>query len=80
MHNNVRAMFNRTNQIRSSKSIVNNQRKSVLVRNFCNSVNVWNVRIRISQSFNINSFCVRLNRIFKLRKIVRVNKSCCYSI
>ena len=66
MNNNVRTMFNRANKIWSSKSIINYKRKSMLVGNFSNRINIRNIRIRISQSFKIHSLCIFLDCPFNL--------------
>ena len=75
MNNNVCSVFNRTDKEWSSKSVVYNNRKTMLVCKSCNGINVRNVGIGIAKCFKINSLCVGLDCSLYFRKIVGIYKS-----
>ena len=52
----------------------------MFVSNFCKSLNIYNIRIWVSKSLNINSFCVLLDRILHFLEIEYINKCCCDSV
>ena len=80
MYYNICAILNRTNQIRSSKCIVNYQRDLMCMGNICQLADINNIRVWISQSLNIYCLCVLLNSCLYFFKILRINKGCLDSI
>ena len=48
MNDDIGSVLNRANKVGSSESIVNYDRNAVRMRNFRNSVNIWNIAVRIA--------------------------------
>ena len=69
MYHNICAIFNRPNQIRCSKGIINDKRKPMCMCNFCNCRNINHIGIGISKRFNENQFGIFLYCICKALRI-----------
>ena len=48
--------------------------------NLCDSFNINYIRVRVSKSLDVNSFCVILNCVLYFFKIKYINECCCDSI
>ena len=66
MYHNVCSMFYGADEVRSSESIVYNQRNLMTVCNICYSFYIDNIRMGIAQTFDEQCFRVFLNCIFKI--------------
>ena len=76
MNDNIRTVFNRSYEIRSAEGVVNDKRKSVLVCDFGDFVNIGNIAVGIAEGFDINRLCFGLYGTFELVKVVCVDKAC----
>ena len=74
MHYDVSAVFDRAEQVRRGKGGVHHQRNVVRVRNVRYRLNVDNIGVRVTEGFNKDRLGVVLNRVFKIRHVVRINK------
>ena len=74
MHNDVRAVLNRANQVGRAERVVNHQRKAVPVSNFRNCVDVGNIAVRVAEGFQINRAGVALNGVLDLGEVVRIHE------
>ena len=80
MYHDIRTMLYRSDKIRCTESIVNNQRQIMFVRNFSHCINIRNVTVWVTQCFKIYSACIILYCIFDFFRIVCVYKGCCNSV
>ena len=80
MYHNICSVLDGTNQIRSTKSVINNQRYVMAMCYFCHSLYIYNIRIRIPQSLDKHRLCILLNSFLKIRKITRVHKCSSHTI
>ena len=74
MNNDIRAVLNGSDKIGSAEGIVNNQRQAVLVSKLCKRVDIGNIAVGVSESFNINGSRIVFYRRFNLVKVVNINK------
>ena len=74
MHDNIRTMFDRTDQVGCSEGIVDHQRDPVFMCDRRNRVNIGDIRIRVAQGFQIDRFGIRTDRRFHFFKVMRVHK------
>ena len=65
MYHDVSTVFDRANQVWCCKSRVYDKRNVMFVCNFCNFLDVDQVGVRVSKSFNEDCFCVFLDCSFK---------------
>ena len=72
VYNNVCAVLNRTDKVRSTECIVYYKRKSVLVSYLCDSVNVRDIAVGVAERFKVDSLCIILNSIFDFFKVMSV--------
>ena len=72
---NVCAIFERAEEIRRGKSIVDKQDQFVLVRDLGYFFKREDGDIGVAESLTVNNFCVRLNGRFKILRVAWVNKS-----
>ena len=61
MNDDIRAVLNGANQIRGCKGIIYNQRDFMRMGNLCQSLDIYHIRVRISQSLNVKSLRIVLN-------------------
>ena len=71
---NVRTVLYRTDKVRSTECVVYYERKSVLVSDLCDSVNVGDIAVGVAECFKVDSLCVILNCVLNFFKVVRVYK------
>ena len=74
MYHNVCAVLNGTDEIRSSEGVVNNEGQAVLMGKLCESVNIWNVAVGVTEGFDVNRSGVILNSRLNFGKVVNVYK------
>ena len=74
MHHDVGTVFKRANQVRSTEGVVDHQRNLVLVSDFGDSVDIWNVGMRVAESFNKDELRVFLDGGFDALEIVSVDE------
>ena len=72
--NDVRAVLDGADEIGRAEGVVNDDGKRMLVRNFCDRVDVGNIAVGIAEGLEVNGLRVGLNGCFDLRKIVCVHK------
>ena len=75
MHHNISTMLDRTNQIRSTEGIVDNQRDFMTMGNLGNGVNINDIGIRISQCLDKDGFRIFPDSFLEVGQITRINKS-----
>ena len=80
MDYDVSTVFDRTNEIRCAKGVIDYKGKSVLVSNLCNSIYICNIAVRISQCLQENCPCVICDGTLDFLKIMGVNKCGCNSV
>ena len=80
MYNDVCSVFDRTDQIRCSECVVDYKRKSMLVCNFSNRIDIRDITVRITKSFKIDGSCVILNCIFYFFQVMCIYKCSCDSV
>ena len=80
MDYDVSTVFDRTNEIRCAKGVIDYKGKSVLVSNLCNGIYICNIAVRISQCFQENSPCVICDGTLDFLIIMGVNKCGCNSV
>ena len=71
---NVRTVLYRTDKVRSTECVVYYKRKSVLVSDLCDSVNVGDIAVGVAECFKVDSLCVILNCVLNFFKVVRIYK------
>ena len=76
MYHDISAVLNRANQIRCAKGIVNHQRQTMPVGNFCNGVDIRNITVRIPQRLQINRPRIFPNSSLHFRQVMYVYKGC----
>ena len=74
MHNDVRAVLNRANQVGRAERVVNHQRQIVPMGDCRNCVDVGNIAVRVAEGFQINRAGVALNGILDLGEVVRIHE------
>ena len=74
VYNNVCAMLNRSDKVRCTECVVYYERKSVLVSDLCDSVNVGDIAVGVAECFKVDSLCVILNCVLNFFKVVRIYK------
>ena len=74
MYHDISPVFNRSDQIGSSESIVNDKRKSVAVGDLRDRVYIRDVAVRVSQRLQIDSPGIFLNSVLNLFQIVGIHK------
>jgi len=74
MHHDVGTMFNRTNQVRRTEGVVDDQRNLVLVSDFGDSVDIRNIGMRVAESFDKDELRVFLDGGFDALEIVSVDE------
>lgn len=72
--NDVRAVLDRTDQVRSAEGVVDDQRDVVLVGNLGDGVDVGNVRVGVTQRLQIDGAGVLLDSAFDLGQVMGVDK------
>ena len=77
---NVGSVLDRTDKVWSSKSIVYYQWKIVLVCNGCNCIDIWDVAVRVTQSLDEDTLCVRLDCCLHFLKVVDVYECSLHTI
>ena len=80
MYYNITPVLDRTDQIRSSERIVDDQGYLVAMGNISDYLYIYNIGIRISQGFNKDSLCIRLNGFLEIRQVSRIDKGGGYPI
>ena len=68
----VRAVFDRTDQVWRAEGVVDDQRQAVLMSDCRDSVDIRNIAVRVAQCFQIDGAGVRLNRRFYFCQVVGV--------
>ena len=71
----VSSVLDGTDQVRSSEGVVDYQRKSMLVSDLCDRVDIRNVAVGIAEGFQIHSPGVIPDRALDFREIVSIYKS-----
>ncbi len=61
MHNDICTVLDRSDQIRCSEGIVDDQRQSVLMCHICPCLNVSHFTVRVAQRLNVERLGIRLN-------------------
>ncbi len=61
MYDDICAVLNRANQIRGCKGIIYNQRDFMRMGDLCQSLDIYHIGVRSSQSLNVKSLRVVLN-------------------
>ena len=74
MYHDISTILNRTNQVRSTKGVIDYQRQAVLVGNLCHCLNIRNIAVRIAESFQIYCLGVRLDSGLYLLQVVGIHK------
>ena len=72
--NDVRAVLDRTDQVRSAEGVVDDQRDVVLVGNLGDGVDVGNVRVGVTQRLQIDGAGVLLDSAFDLGQVMGVDE------
>ena len=80
MNNDVSAVLDRTNQVRSSEGVINYKWKSVTVCDFGNCVNVRKIAVGISESLKEDCSRIVLNGIFHFLQVSGVDKCGRYAV
>ena len=80
MNNNISSIFDWSYKVRCCKCVIYNKGDLVCMRNLCNTLNIYYIRVRISKCFDINCFCVVLDCVLYFFRIKYINKCCCNSI
>ena len=65
-------MLDRTDQIRCAKGIVDDERQTMFVSDLSQCVDIRNIGVRVTKSFNINCLCIRLDSILYLFEVVGI--------
>ena len=74
MDNHISAVIQWSNQVWGAKRVINNQDNAMFVSNLCNGFEINQINSRIPNTFDIECFCVLINRCFKIGRIVRVHE------
>ena len=74
MHNDVRAVLNRANQVGRAERVVDDERQAVEVGDGGNGLDVRNVAVRVAQRLKIDGARVRLDGRLDRCGIVRVHE------
>ena len=72
MDNDICAVLEGADQIGSTKSIINNNRKSIAMSDFCNGVDIRDVTVGIAESLQINGSGVLPDRRFHFLQIMSI--------
>ena len=75
MNNDVSAVLDGSDQIRSTEGIVHNYGQAVLMSDSCDRVDVRDIAVGIAEGLEIYGSGIVLDRCFNLCEIVRVNES-----
>ena len=79
MNNDVSAVFDRSDQIRCTESIINNYRYAVLMCDSRNLIDIRYITVRVSECLEEDSLCIRSDGCFDLCEVVDVNECRFYS-
>ena len=80
MNNDICTIFDWSYKVRCCKCVIYNKRNLMCMSNLCDSFNINYIRVRVSKSLDVNSFCVILNCVLYFFKIKYINECCCDSI
>ena len=80
MYYDICTVLDGTDQIRSTKCVINYQRQTMLMRNLCDCINVRNVTVRIAQRLQIDRTGIFLNGSLYLCQIMCIYESGCHTI
>ena len=74
MDNDVRAVLDRTDEVRGAEGVVDDERQAVLVRDLSDGFDVRNVGVRVAEGLDVDSLGVVLDRALELCEVVRVDE------
>ena len=74
VNDDVSAVLDRTEQVRSSEGVVNYKRKAMAVCDFCNRVYIRKVAVRVAEGLKEDCSRVSLDGILNLFQVSRVNE------
>ena len=72
MNHDVCSVFDRTDEIRCSEGVVDDQRQAVSVGYFSYGIDIRNVAVRVAQCFQENGSGVLLNGTFHFTEVVGI--------
>ena len=75
MNYDICAVLNRTEEIRSGKGAVDNERNLVCVSDLSKCIDIGNITVGVAESLKENSLCIGLYSVLYFVKIVDINES-----
>lgn len=80
MYNDICSMFDRTDQVWCTECIVNYKWKTMFVSNFCNCIDIRDITVRVTKSFQIDCSCIFLDSIFYFFQVMCIYECSCDSV
>ena len=80
MDDNISAILDRANQIRSCKGVVHDERDSCFVCDLCDALDINYLRVRVAERLDGDRLCIRLDRSLDSLIVERINKGCGNSV
>ena len=80
MNYDICTILDRSYKVWCCKCVIYNKRNFMFVSNIRDCFDIYNIRIRISESLDVNSFCILLDRILYFLRIEDVYECCCYAV
>ena len=76
VNNDISTVFDRSDKIRSTEGVVNNNRYTVLVCDLRNCINIRNITVGVAECFKVNCLCVVFDGSLEFLKVMSINKCC----
>ena len=76
MNYDICAVFNRSDKVRCTECVVDNERDACFVSDLCEGFDIRDVRRRVAQCLNIESLCVGSDGCLDLVQIMDVDECC----
>ena len=80
MNNDVSAVLDRSDKIRCSEGVIDYKRKTVLVSDLCDCVDVRDVTVGIAKSLKVDGSCIFLDGSLNFCEVMCIYKSSCYTV
>ena len=80
MYDNICAVLDRAEQVRSSERVVHHERQAVFVCDLCDRINIGDIAVRIAERFQIDRSGVILNGALDFLQIVCIHESRFYPV
>ena len=76
MNYDICAVLDRSDKVRCTECVIDNERDTCIVSDLCESLDIRNVRRRVAQCLNVESLCIRSDGSLYFVEIMDVDECC----